>query len=341
MWTVVRARLLVAVSACGLDSSLTTCTLRVCPCRTRQAARRLRRCCRQQWRLTMSPPGDPEDGGDEKRCSHCGSSHTSQRWRRHPTSGQLLCGACGQYAVSQGGQLPPDSVLQRRPVQPRHMADVRRGMAQRRCLQCGSASPGGGKRPCWYRHPATGEKWLCGPCCKRIYDRLKGRKSHPRTAQQAAGVHDVEEEQQQEQQAVKQSAHNTRRQQLEGGGKRSSEEGEEAPAAQVRQRAKRERQQQQQRVEQEAAPTFNGPASAFEKRERSSAVSGAALEQQAAPLPGHPSVAPAGGSGQDQLPVAQRRQRRKQAHPQHLPQEARSQPEEQLQHLLQQSRPAD
>ena len=115
--------------------------------------------------------GQPD--GKEKHCSHCGSSHTGGNWRNHPTSSQRLCNACRKYADNHGGQLPPDSVLQRRPAQPRQMADVRRDMAQRRCLRCGSSSPGGGKRACWHRHPATGEEWLCSACYSTAHKQLK------------------------------------------------------------------------------------------------------------------------------------------------------------------------
>lgn len=109
----------------------------------------------------------------EKHCSHCGSCHTSGVWRWHPTSGQRLCHACFWYADRHGGQLPPDSVLQRRPVQPRWMADVRRDMAQPRCLRCGSSRPGNGKGAAWKRHPATGEEWLCSSCYSTAHKQLK------------------------------------------------------------------------------------------------------------------------------------------------------------------------
>ena len=109
---------------------------------------------------------------EEKHCSHCGTRHTSSSWRRHPPSGQQLCDACGKYADEHRGQLPPDSLLQRRPAQPRQMEDVRSDMAQRLCLHCGSASPGG-KGAFWRRHPATGEEWVCTPCHGRAYYQLK------------------------------------------------------------------------------------------------------------------------------------------------------------------------
>ena len=138
----------------------------------------------------MPPEGQPA-GGEEKRCTHCGSSHTAGHWRHHPTSGHRLCGACAQYADKHSGLLPPDSVLQRRPAQPRRMADVRQEMAQRRCLHCGSSSPGGGKWAQWTRHPATGEGWLCATCYQRASRQLKKQRRQAEAAAEAA-----EEEQQ-------------------------------------------------------------------------------------------------------------------------------------------------
>ncbi len=133
---------------------------------------------------------------EERRCTHCGSRHTcGENWRRHATAWQRLCHNCRTYAYNHGGQLPPDSVLQPRPAEPRKLANVRREMAQRRCLRCGSASPGGGKKPCWYRHPVTGEEWLCVPCRSRLYRQLR---KHSRQQAVSGGDHNADEEQQQQ-----------------------------------------------------------------------------------------------------------------------------------------------
>ena len=69
---------------------------------------------------------DAEEGeqqqqqGQQRVCSHCGADRTSGKWRRHPTSGARLCGACGQYVRQHDGQLRPVGV---------------------QCLECGSDSP--------------------------------------------------------------------------------------------------------------------------------------------------------------------------------------------------------
>lgn len=118
----------------------------------------------------------------------------AQGWRHHPTSGQRLCNASRCYVDKHGGQLPPASQLQRRPIEP-YNRGTREEMAQRRCLQCGSASPGGGKQSHWRRHPATSEGWLCVPCYCRIYDQLKGGRSHK-------GQQQKKQRQQQQQQAA-------------------------------------------------------------------------------------------------------------------------------------------
>ena len=103
-------------------------------------------------------------GAEEKRCSHCGSSHTAGRgWRSHPTSGQRFCNACRVYADRCGGQLPPDSVLQRRKAQPRRMADVQKDIPQRRCLQCGSANPGRARGRTGAATPPLARSGCAGP----------------------------------------------------------------------------------------------------------------------------------------------------------------------------------
>lgn len=107
-----------------------------------------------------------------QRCSHCGSCHTEGDWRRQPASGQRLCHACRSYADNHSGQLPPESVLQRRSAQPRRLG-TKEERAQRRCLRCGSGSPGSAKRPQWRRHPAIGEEWLCHTCHMRACRQLK------------------------------------------------------------------------------------------------------------------------------------------------------------------------
>ena len=107
-------------------------------------------------------------------CSHCSATRTSGKWRRHPTSSQRLCNACGDYASRHGGQLLEESVLQRRPAEPQRRGS-KEEIAQRRCLQCGSASPGGGTRATWLRHPLTGQEWLCKPCYNSAQLRKKRR----------------------------------------------------------------------------------------------------------------------------------------------------------------------
>ena len=191
----------------------------------------------------MPPSGQPA-GGEGKRCTHCGSSHTSGYWRSHPTSGQRLCNACGKYADNHGVQLPPDSVLQRRPAQPRRRG-TRDEIAQRRCLQCGSASPGSSKRAKWNRHPATGEEWLCHPCHMRARRQL--RKQQRRQAEAAA----AEEEQQQ-------PGH--------GSGVGDAPEGEQAPSPQPLPVSRKRRQEQQGWADEAAAAFHDGPAAAAQRR---------------------------------------------------------------------------
>ena len=255
-------------------------------------------CCRRP--PAMPPSGQPA-GSDEKRCTHCGSSHSLHRWRFHPTSGQRLCNACAQYADNHGGQLPPDSVLQRRPAQPRRMADVREEIAQRRCLQCGSASPGGGKWAHWRSHPATGEGWLCGPCCGRIYDQLMGRTSHRKKRQK--------DQWQQE------GAQPAAQQSMSSSDGACLPEGKQAPTHIPTVNRKRRREQQGPAA---AAPAafHAGPSGAAKQR-------GGAKQQPAVGSSGTAAglglLDAAAGSCGKARPPAQRRQRRKQAQPQHLP----------------------
>ena len=192
-------------------------------------------------------------GSEQRRCSHCGSSHSSSHWKKHPTSGQQLCNACCKYAQKHGGQLPPDSVLQRRPAEPRRLG-TKEEMAQRRCLQCGSASPGNGQGACWRRNPATGEEWVCAPCYSRIGWQLKQRS----------------DKQRQRRHRQRQTAARAHSQQEHSNDGASSEEGEQAPAAQPtqRQRPKRKRQQEEHRPKRESVPASHGAASAAKKRAR-------------------------------------------------------------------------
>ena len=146
---------------------------------------------RPVWRLispSSSPPSTnskgqaPEDkAGSEaeerqKRCSHCGSQHSSGEWCRHKATGLHLCAACGQFSRNHDGSLPSREVLQQRRLFPR---GTKEEIAQRRCRQCGSRSPGNGSKASWLRHPATKEGWYCESCCRKARRRLE--------QQQAAG----------------------------------------------------------------------------------------------------------------------------------------------------------
>ena len=247
----------------------------------------------------MPPSGQPA-GGAEKRCTHCGSSHTTVHWRNHPTSGQSLCNACRKYADRNRGQLPPDSVLQRRPAQPRLMADVRKEMSQRRCLQCGSGSPGRGVRACWHRHPATGEEWLCWPCSGRIYKQLKRQQR-----QEIVSTLDAEAEAEGEQPSGHSSS------------EADAAEGEQAlqPLGPQPPPVSRKRRQERRGAEGKAHTFHDDPDAAakmrVDGRGQLAASSGgdraAAAVQEAAPWREPASQ-----------PAAQRRQQRKQAQPQHL-----------------------
>ena len=245
----------------------------------------------------MPPSGQP-GGGEGKRCSHCGSSYTSGHWRCHPTSGQRMCSACRAYADHHGGQLPPDSVLQQRPAEPRRQG-TREEIAQRRCLQCGWTSSGSGKRACWRRHPDTGKQWLCEPCYKRIHWQLNKRSQKRR------------QQGQQPQQGLR---HNC-----------SETEGEQAPAPQSLPVSRKRRQEQQ--GPEDAAPTafHDGPAAAAKGRadgQRHSAAGGGSATAAAGMLPQQEVPLDALAGGKDPQPAAKRQKRRKQAQPQHLPPQA-------------------
>ena len=238
-------------------------------------------------------------GAEGKRCTHCGSSHSSSYWRNHPTSGHRLCNACRKYAERNSGQLPPDSVLQRRSAQPRRMADVRKEMAQRRCLTCGSASPGAGKRPQWYRHPATGEEWLCGTCNSRARRQLKKQQRHD--------AHAAAEEEEEEEQ----SRHSS--------GEAGSAEGKQAPSPRLPPASLKRRHEQQGCVDQTPAAFHDGPADAAKRRAEGQRRPAARSSGGASAAEAGQQETAAGGGGKAPLAAATRRQRRKQAQPQHLP----------------------
>jgi len=244
--------------------------------------------------------------GDEKRCSHCGSHHTSgSHWLRHPTTSQRLCNACWHYAHTHDSQLPPNSVLQRRPAEPRRLTDVRREMAQRRCLQCGSASPGNGKRPCWHRHPATGEAWLCSLCYNRVDWQVNQRR---------------QKRQQRKQQAPEECS----MQLGSGSGKAGRAEGEQARAVQAPPQRKRKLQQELHGPAGQTPAAFHdGRASVAIQRAKQQPAGGdgggwVPPGQRQAVQHGQPGTN-SSADGDVQQPAAKRRQRRKQAQPQHLP----------------------
>ena len=253
---------------------------------------------RQQVAADGPLKGKPQP--QEKRCTHCGSSHTSGHWKYHPTSGQRLCNACRAYAGKHDGELPPNSVMmQRRRVQPRRMADVQKEMAQRRCLHCGSASPGSGMKACWNRHPATGEEWLCKCCHQRACRQLKKQ-------QQQAETEAMEE--------VHRPGHSS---------EARVPEGQQAPTPQLRPISRKRRQERHD--SEGAVPTAfrDGPATAAKRRADShrlpAAGSGGSGAEREAAQRRTPAVGPVGSRGNAHPPAAKRRQRRKQAQPQHLP----------------------
>lgn len=172
------------------------------------------------------------------RCSHCGSTYTSNGWDKHPHTGERLCHACGQYAGKHGGELPSQELLalreerrqralgageeqwrappppQQRPRQRQQQQQQplprpstaplqpqpRPPAQQRRCLACGSTSPGSYRRACWCRHPVTRQEWVCHPCYNKIYNQRKKEE-----ARQAALKAEEEEEQEEEEEAVQPS----------------------------------------------------------------------------------------------------------------------------------------
>jgi len=263
---------------------------------------------------------DKQAVSEERRCSHCGSSHTSSGgWRRHPTTRRRLCNACGQYADTYGGHLPPASVLQRRLAEPRRLG-TQEEIAQRRCLQCGSASPVSGKAACWCRHPATGEEWVCRPCRDRIYKRLRGDRRRQEACTTGGNTEAADIQQPAQLQRRLRAGHTHGTSNAEGG-----EQARAAPAPPPPPR-KRRRQQEQHEPEGEAPAAFhNGPASAAKQRAGAKhAPPGddggrgcVPLVQQLTAQHGQPHIASTGGKMPQ--PAVMRRQRRKQTQPQHLP----------------------
>ena len=183
----------------------------------------------------------------EERCSHCGTAHTSYNWRRHPTSGERLCAACGGYASRHGGRLPAVSVLERRPAEP-ELRGSKEEMAQRRCLQCGSASPGAGKGSHWRRHPLTGAEWLCNPCRSRIYRQLNPRSNRQQKLQRAASSGDAGEEEEEE--ALEQPQQRRQKQPASPAGGRAAD-----PEPAAKRRRKQPQQPASSGIEQGAAAT--------------------------------------------------------------------------------------
>ena len=182
-------------------------------------------------------------------------------------------------------------------------------MAQRRCLVCGSTSPGGGKRAHWNRHPATGEEWLCGPCQRRIHHQLK-----PQHRQQAGAKTETTEEQQQPEHSS---------------GEADAGEGEQAPTTQPLP-VSRKRRQEGEEAEDEAAIFHGGPAAAAKRRAdgKQQPAAGSGGTRAAAGLLRQQEMAQgAAVGGNASPPAAKRWQRRKQTQPQRLlPQKQQQQP---------------
>ena len=149
--------------------------------------------------MLPKPAGRGQPGEEEERCSHCGTRHSSAGWWQHPTNGRL-CNTCYKYAA-RNGTLLPTGVLQRRLQQPR---GTKEEIAQRCCLECGSASPGPAGNSRWVCNPLTGEEWLCKTCHSRIYLQLKkqrqaqeGEDAEDEEAQEAPAAQQQQQQQQQ------------------------------------------------------------------------------------------------------------------------------------------------
>ena len=141
--------------------------------------------------------GDPQQ--QQRQCSHCSSTTTGgKRWRWHPTTRAPLCHACWQYVHNHASQLPARRALERRERNRQALPP-----AERRCLQCGSARPGPSShaRPRWFRHPATGEEWLCQPCCNKAYETVRRQRRQRAACGDPSGSSSDSEEGEQEQAA--------------------------------------------------------------------------------------------------------------------------------------------
>ena len=107
------------------------------------------------------------DWKEERCCSHCGDA-IAKSSRRHPTTGQRLCNACGSFARRNGGALPSQEQLEQR----QRTRQARAALGQRRCQGCGADSPGTSKSAHWRRHPETKAAWYCQPCYAAAYNGL-------------------------------------------------------------------------------------------------------------------------------------------------------------------------